>query len=200
MGTRVMAFIDGSNFFGSCRDFRPGLKIDFEKLSQALVKHCGGDQYQGTYYYGSYPPTTPDTSEADKKRLEKQFRFFEALDYLIGFTVRKFPRKTRQAKCGSCGTPVKYTIEKGLDSSIVTEMLSLAWEDAYDVAVLVSDDADLVPAVQFLNRIGKKVYHAYFTTLKRGHELRKACFGQIALEGIIDEVTIHQPQAGPRSG
>jgi uncharacterized LabA/DUF88 family protein len=190
MAGRAMVFIDGSNFFGACRDFRPGMKIDFEKLSSTLVQHCGATEYQGTYYYGSYPPSGPETTPERKKRLANQFRFFEALDYLKGYTVRKFPRKTRKTTCESCGKTIEYTVEKGVDSSMVTEMISLAWEDAFDIAVLVSEDADLVPAVQFLNRVGKKVYHAYFTKLGRGHELRKACFGQIPLDLLIADVQV----------
>ena len=37
-------------------------------------------------------------------------------------------------------------MEKGVDTAIITDLLTLAWEGAYDVAILVSSDADLVPA------------------------------------------------------
>ncbi len=192
MQGRAMVFIDGSNFFGACRDFKPGMKIDFEKLSVTLVQQCGASDYQGTYYYGSHPPMRREATEEEKKRLANQFRFFEALEYLKGYSVRKSSRKIRNTTCAKCGTTIDYTVEKGVDTSIVTEMISLAWEDAFDIAVLVSEDADLVPAVQFLNRIGKKVYHAYFTKLGRGHQLRKACFGQIPLDGLISEVQVRK--------
>ncbi len=32
------------------------------------------------------------------------------------------------------------TVEKGIDTAIVTDMISLAWANAWDVAVLVSSD------------------------------------------------------------
>jgi uncharacterized LabA/DUF88 family protein len=41
-------------------------------------------------------------------------------------------------------------------------MIRLAWEDSYEIAVLASSDADLVPAVQFLNQKGRKVIQAGF--------------------------------------
>jgi uncharacterized LabA/DUF88 family protein len=34
--------------------------------------------------------------------------------------------------------------EKGVDTRIVTDMMSLAWNGAYDVAVLVSADRDFI--------------------------------------------------------
>jgi len=40
--------------------------------------------------------------------------------------------------------------EKGVDTAIVTDLLSLASEDAYDVAVLLSSDADHIPAVEWV--------------------------------------------------
>ena len=39
-----------------------------------------------------------------------------------------------------CGIPLSLTEEKGVDVVIATDMIKLAWEDAYDWAVLVSTD------------------------------------------------------------
>lgn len=38
------------------------------------------------------------------------------------------------------------TVEKGVDTFIATDMIRLAWENAYEIAVLASSDSDLVPA------------------------------------------------------
>jgi uncharacterized LabA/DUF88 family protein len=53
-------------------------------------------------------------------------------------------------------------------------MIRLAWEDAYDVAVLASSDADLVPAVEFLRIKARKVIQAGFPPL--GVALATACW------------------------
>jgi len=37
---------------------------------------------------------------------------------------------------------LSLTEEKGVDVAIATDMIKLAWEDAYDWAVLVSSDRD----------------------------------------------------------
>ena len=43
-------------------------------------------------------------------------------------------------------------------------MLSHAFDDAFDVAVLVSGDEDFVPMVEELKRRGKQVYGWFFRT------------------------------------
>jgi uncharacterized LabA/DUF88 family protein len=45
--------------------------------------------------------------------------------------------------------------EKGVGVEIATDMVSLAYRDLYDAAILVSGDGDLAPAVQEIRRIGR---------------------------------------------
>ena len=54
------------------------------------------------------------------------------------------------------------TEEKGVDVRIATDMIRLAWVDNYDIAVLVTSDKDLIPAVEFLKTRGIKVIHGSF--------------------------------------
>ena len=73
-----------------------------------------------------------------------------------------------------CGAQLAGTIEKGVDTAIATDMIRLAWEGAYDVAVLASSDADLVPTVNFLDQKGSKVIQAGFPP--SGVQLATACW------------------------
>ncbi len=68
---------------------------------------------------------------------------------------------------------LERTVEKVVDTAIVTDMLQHAWDNTYDVVVLLSGDRDFILAVQFLNRKGKKIIHASFTNL--GQELVNEC-------------------------
>jgi len=52
--------------------------------------------------------------------------------------------------------------EKGVDSTLVTLMLQKAWQDNYDIAVLVSSDRDFIPTVKFLQNHNKKCIQAGF--------------------------------------
>ena len=53
-------------------------------------------------------------------------------------------------------------------------MVKLAYNDAYDTAILVSSDGDFVPAVKSVQDLGKIVINAYFQNDDRkGYHLRK---------------------------
>lgn len=49
----------------------------------------------------------------------------------------------------------KYVTEKGIDTSLAVDMLALV--DTYDVALLISGDADSIPAIQKVKYRGKQV-------------------------------------------
>lgn len=76
--------------------------------------------------------------------------------------------------CPHCHQAVGGTTEKGVDTAIATDLIRLAWEDAYDIAVLVTSDKDLVPAVTFLDQKGRKVIQAGFPPA--GGQLATACW------------------------
>lgn len=78
------------------------------------------------------------------------------------------------------------TEEKGVDTLIATDMIRLAWESAYDVAVLATSDSDLVPAVEFLNLKGRKVIQAGFPPL--GVALATACWASFDVARYYQEI------------
>ena len=53
--------------------------------------------------------------------------------------------RVRVRECPRCNGDMRGTEEKGIDTRIATEMISLAWVKNYDVAILVSSDHDFVP-------------------------------------------------------
>lgn len=84
--------------------------------------------------------------------------------------------------CPHCGTTYTRSVEKGVDTQIVTDLLSLAWQDAFDVAVLLSSDADFVPAVIRVQEKGLKVVNASWSG--HGHELKRKCWASFDLDTI----------------
>ena len=52
--------------------------------------------------------------------------------------------------------------EKGVDTQLATDMVTLS--DIYDVAVVVSGDADYMPPVSAVKNLGKLVYSVSFLT------------------------------------
>jgi len=71
------------------------------------------------------------------------------------------------------GTP-QAVVEKVVDAALVTDLLSLAWQRAYDVTFLASGDADYIPAVEYFHAQGLRVINAAWRS--KGHELRTACW------------------------
>ena len=54
--------------------------------------------------------------------------------------------------------PKTYTtIEKGTDVNVAVQMLSKGFQNAYDIAILVSGDTDYIPVVENLHNLGKTV-------------------------------------------
>ena len=75
---------------------------------------------------------------------------------------------------------MRGTEEKGVDTRIVTDMMSLAWAANYDVAILVSSDKDFVPVAEFLQIRGIKVIHGAFPP--RGAVLTQKCWASIDIQ------------------
>ena len=73
-----------------------------------------------------------------------------------------------------------------MDSRIVTDMLSLAWDGSYDVALLLSSDADMVPAVESLMRHNFKVINA--TWKGHGHELAKVSWASFEIDRLLEKL------------
>jgi hypothetical protein len=75
------------------------------------------------------------------------------------------------------------TAEKGMDTAIVTDMVRLAWEGSWNVAVLASADGDFVPAVEHLQEKGHAVVHAGFTG--RVSALSRACSASLDMGSVL---------------
>jgi uncharacterized LabA/DUF88 family protein len=78
------------------------------------------------------------------------------------------------------------TTEKGVDTAIVTDMVRLAWEGSWDVAVLVSADGDFVPAVEHLQQKGHAVVHAGFAP--NASALARTCCASFDMSGVLGSI------------
>ena len=56
-------------------------------------------------------------------------------------------------------------VEKGIDIMLATDLLYFAWNNFYDVAILVSGDSDFAYAFQAVKNMGKHVEVAYFENI-----------------------------------
>ena len=70
---------------------------------------------------------------------------------------------------------------KGDDIHLATDMLSFAYENKYDTAILVSGDGDFVPVIKKVQKLGKKVENAYFS-VSRSAFLKNVCNLSVLLD------------------
>ena len=109
---------------------------------------CGPRRLFRTYYYN----VLQDPTQRAEGHREQQ-------DFLS--TLRETPYL--EVRLGSIKlAPGGVPVEKGVDVMLVTDLLHFAWNDLYDVAVLVSGDADFAYALQEIKNMGKHVEVAYF--------------------------------------
>lgn len=190
MKTRI--FIDFWNFQLSIpHDYR----LDWMKFSPLLIREASNLigqslSFEETRVYLSYNPKNP----ADRSLLNWAVNM---LDKMPGIHTSIFERKPRHSPicqtchkpiitCPNCGSELKGTIEKGVDTAIVTDLLTLAWEGAWQTAILVSSDRDFIPAVQMLSIKGYRVVNASFPPL--GTDLSRKCWANIDLRVFLPEL------------
>lgn len=179
---RVVLFIDGKNFYAGWKDATGGADIDFRKLAPWVVRAAGGTHLMGAYYFTGVDETIPRTPAQ-----EKLDGFLDMLDQQPGFFVQRFAQKMRTQTCASCGHAHTFAREKEVDTTIVADMLRLGALNGFDIAVLVSGDADLVPAVEGVRALGKKVLVATWAHSGLSGRLRAAAFDHIDLATGIGE-------------
>ncbi len=73
---------------------------------------------------------------------------------------------------------------KGVDIQLTNDMLSHAFRDNYDSAVLIAGDGDYVPLVQEVKRLGKRV-HVHFIDACSNPDLKLAADEFTGLTKII---------------
>ncbi len=178
---RVALFFDGKNFYENLERARDGRHhLDYGSLAAWLVGRVGGERMTGAHYYTGIPDTL-DPAMPEYRKLRGLVRFLDSLEYVEGFFVYRFPRVRRVSRCPSCGASNVYTEEKEVDTTMVADMISLAADNAYDVLILASGDADHAPAVEVVRGMGKVVYLASWGDEAMSPRLRRAAFGHIDL-------------------
>jgi uncharacterized LabA/DUF88 family protein len=180
------------------------IAIPWKDLPQVLCAEVSKGQpikFTGVAVYASINPTSP------KDRGLNNYLHHVLASY-TGYSVivkERKPRKTIRCQeenckapvtsCPSCKVPLKGTSEKGIDAAIITDLLSLAFDDNYDIAILISGDADYAPAVEYIQKkTDKQIIQAFFKA--HGDELRNKCWDHLFFEDLLPKLL---PSAAPSS-
>jgi hypothetical protein len=209
---RIRVFVDYWNLQLTLNDLEGKLtgeedvrfKVDWKGLPFRLAREAASIAQvvnyvsEGAIIYASY---NPNSSEG------RGFRNWATswLNRQPGIQVQCHERQPKNApKCNTCHRPINLcphsecgaqlsgTVEKGVDTAIATDMIRLAWEGAYEIGVLASSDADLVPAVKFLDQKGKRIIQAGFPPL--GVSLATACWASFDIFKLRDEIRRQEVQ------
>ena len=148
-----------------------------------------GSGPSGTHVYAS---VDPDGDAGLRK-------FLHAMDSFSGYDVLVKQRKSTRgnvrcasckrdiATCPHCKERLQRTIEKAIDSAIITNMIQMAHDNIYDVALIGSNDADIAPAIEFIQqRLGKHVCHLWFPG--KGDTMRNTCWDHLSMKDILHDL------------
>jgi uncharacterized LabA/DUF88 family protein len=154
---RVMIFIDGSNLYHSLKNHFNRTDLDIGRFCQKLLNRR---QLIRIYYYNAR------VGQKQEPELYKQQESFFNGVKAIPYTELRLGRLVYN------NWPSVPPYEKGTDVQLATDMLTHAFKNNYDVAVLVAGDNDYAGAVQAIKDNGKHVEVALFGKQGTSQELR----------------------------
>jgi uncharacterized LabA/DUF88 family protein len=150
---RAITFIDGQNLYHCAREAfgisHPN--YDVRKLSE-MVCQAGGWSLRQVRFYTGYPSQRDDPFWGyfwQRKLLaisrQNVFKFARPLRY-----------RTRQitSEAGD-DVSVRVAEEKGIDVRIAIDLIRMALDDEYDVAIIFSQDQDLSEATDEIKKIAR---------------------------------------------
>jgi uncharacterized LabA/DUF88 family protein len=154
--SRVISYIDGFNlYFGlKRRNWKRYYWLNIIKLSNNLLTK---DQTLiTTKYFTSRIASPPD-------KAKRQNTFIEALSTLDKLKIFYGKYQNNTQECKRCGNIWPAPNEKMTDVNISVELLSDAFQDKFDTALLISGDSDLTGPIKKINELfpNKRVVIAF---------------------------------------
>ena len=140
---RTIIFIDGQNLYHLSKNLwnSPGSikytypNYDVEKLAQTLVSRVPGGTLAQIRFYTGMPTASVNP-------------------FWHKFWTNKLRPMRNRGVIVYVGRVNQGLQEKGVDVSLAIDLVRLTYEEAYDVAWIVSQDSDFGPAVTLAKRIG----------------------------------------------
>lgn len=187
--TRVVAYVDGFNlYFGLKNGYgRRYHWLDLQALATSLLQ--SGQELREVQYFTAGVKNDPEGAR-------RQSTYLDALEahcphvYLVEGRFQEKPRV-----CRSCGAVWIGYEEKETDVNIATALIEDAVEDRYDIAILVSGDSDLRPAVAAVKRLRpEKLIIAAFPPSRHSRVLARAVDAYVT----ISRSKVHNSQLPPK--
>ncbi len=151
---RTVVYIDGFNLYYRAVRGTAFKWLDLKKVCQTLLKPQ--HQLVAIKYY-----TAPVSGKRDPGQPVRQQTYLRALKATIPefivhhghFLTHEITAPLAQPKAGQPATVrILKTEEKGSDVNLAVHLVNDAWLDAYDCAVIVSNDSDLAEAMRLVRQ------------------------------------------------
>ena len=159
MANRMIAYIDGFNLYYGMRSrgWRRYYWLDLNRLGERLLRP--GQTLAAVKYFTAR--VIPDAGSEEKAR--RQNIYLGALAVLSGVDIHYGYYLPKTQHCSDCGATWQTYEEKMTDVNIAVELLSDAYDDKFDTALVVSADSDLArPITTIRERFpGKRVVVAF---------------------------------------
>lgn len=143
---RVIIYIDGFNlYFGmKAHGWRKYYWLNIVELGKNLLKD--NELLIEVKYFTSRISKPPE-----KQR--RQNTYLEALEALDNVKIFWGKYQSNPFECFKCGNKVYNQNEKKTDVNIAVELLSDAFTDKFDKAIIISADSDLIPPIQKIKEL-----------------------------------------------
>lgn len=176
---RVVAYVDGFNLYYGLRSkkWKRYYWLNVQSMIELMLKP---DQaLVRTKYF-----TTVVTHPSPKRR--RQTTYLEALGTLQAFDIHYGYFLSTDYTCWQCRHTHQVYHEKMTDVNIATELLSDAFQDEYDTALLCSGDGDLVGPIKAVNRLfPKKRIVVAFPPNRSSKELRRIATAHTSIPRVV---------------
>jgi len=153
---RVITYIDGFNLYFGLREnaWKKYMWLDLTAFSECLTN--SNQTLLETKYFTS-------RISGNKSKEERQSKYLDALSTLLKLKIIYGRFQDDRKQCQKCGHAAFLPQEKKTDVNIATQLLCDAYSNAFDLAIIVSGDADLVPPIAAVKNLfpNKRVVVAF---------------------------------------
>lgn len=131
------------------------LWLDIKALAQELLlpdQQLIAAKYFTARISGAQSADLPHVANRRNEKRKRQSDYLEALQTVVGLKLFEGHYLAKPRRCRSCNAKWYTHEEKMTDVQIATHMIIDAFEDQFDVALVLSADSDLVPPIQAIRR------------------------------------------------
>lgn len=204
---KIMVFTDFRNFCASLQSLTPpriehisgfsdfildyvSSELQWDKYTPRIIRHY---VYDGEYSAklitrikrdlesaqaksATYEPDVRQTFDKSTRRQIAQQAFIERANAFDFLELRYKPLQYQNGRI----------FQKGVDVQLAVDLVSHAYLNSYDVAVICSGDVDLIESIKLVKNLGKKVIVASCPK-QTAKEIFKACDHYINFTKLISE-------------